>query len=296
MTTHDQDTAVTSVEKPVALSEQRDCLLVIYHRDKEHQGKRLELVNPTARIGRELDNDLVLLDEGVSRRHARIERSRDAWLLMDVGSRNGTLLNGAQLSGVKRLKNGDVIKMGSAIVKFLSGSDVESSMWEEMFQLAVTDTLTQLANRRRFDEELSTECGRVRRHGRDLSLIMLDIDYFKHVNDEHGHQAGDSVLFHIGQLIRARVRGHDLAARIGGEELAILMPETNLRGAATVAEELRQAIEHHTFEFADRHLHVTVSIGCAQYSAIDEDAAGFMGRCDGQLYAAKAAGRNRVCF
>ena len=100
----------------------------------------------------------------------------------------------------------------------------------------------------------------------------------------------------IGQLIRARVRGHDLAARIGGEELAILMPETNLRGAATVAEELRQAIEHFTFEFAERHLHITVSIGCAQYSAIDEDSANFMRRCDGQLYAAKAAGRNRVCF
>lgn len=294
MTTHDQDTAVTNVDKPVDVGTQRDCLLVIYHREKEQQGRRLELIGSRARIGREEDNDLVLLDEGVSRHHARLERGRDGWVVMDVGSRNGTLLNGRSLRGVERLKNGDVLKLGSVIIKYLSGSDVEASMWEEIIQIATTDTLTHLANRRRFDEELTTECGRVRRHGRDLSMIMLDIDHFKRVNDEHGHPAGDAVLSHIGQLIGARVRGHDVAARIGGEELAILMPETKLEGARSLAEELRSAIEQQVVEYGDRRLRVTVSIGCAEYA--QGDAASFFRRCDEKLYAAKAAGRNRIAW
>lgn len=296
MTTHEQDTAVTNVNSPVSLGEQRDCLIVIYHEDKAQQGKRLELVEGSAWLGRDAESDLVLLDEGVSRRHARVERREDAWLVMDVGSRNGTLLNGDPLSGVKRLKNGDLLKLGSVIVKYLSGSDLESSLYEEMFQLAITDNLTQLGNRRRFDDELVTECGRVRRHGRNLSVVMLDIDFFKQVNDEHGHAAGDAVLYQLGQVIRSRVRQHDVAARIGGEELAVLMPETDLRGALALAEELRRAIEQHVVELAEGRIHVTVSVGCAQFAPDDTDPVAFVKRCDERLYAAKAAGRNRVCF
>jgi two-component system, cell cycle response regulator len=293
--THDEDTAITDVHDPVALGGKRDCLIVVYQRDKDQQGKRLELAGGVARIGRDQDNDLVLLDEGVSRRHARVERSRDGWIVMDVGSRNGTLLNGKPLTGVERLNNGDVIKVGSAMVKYLSGQDVETSMWEEVFQLAITDNLTGLRNRRRFDEVLVTECGRERRHGRSLSLIMLDIDYFKRVNDRHGHPAGDAVLAQLGQLIRERVRGHDLAARVGGEELAILMPETDLPSARAVAEELRLAVQAQVVDYAEKSIRVTVSIGCAEYAMDDVDPASFVRRCDAQLYAAKSAGRNRVC-
>jgi diguanylate cyclase (GGDEF)-like protein len=293
--THDEDTAITNVHDPVALGGKRDCLIVVYQRDKEQQGKRLELSGGVARIGRDQDNDLVLLDEGVSRRHARVERSRDGWIVMDVGSRNGTLLNGEPLAGVERLKNGDVIKVGSAMVKYLSGQDVETSMWEEVFQLAITDNLTQLANRRRFDDVLAVECGRERRHGRSLSLAMLDIDFFKRVNDAHGHPAGDAVLARLGQLIRERVRSHDLPARLGGEELAILMPETSLEGARALAEELRLAVQALVVEYGEKSIQVTVSIGCAQYGVDDLEPTSFVRRCDEQLYAAKTRGRNRVC-
>jgi diguanylate cyclase (GGDEF)-like protein len=269
--------------------------MVVYHRDHEQQGKRLELGEQRVRIGREADNDLVVLDDGVSRWHLRVEPNRGGWLVMDVGSRNGTQLNGAPLEGVKRLKNGDLIKIGSAVIKYLSGQDVETNMWEEMFQLAVTDALTHLANRRQFDESLVTELGRVRRYGRSLSLLMLDIDHFKDVNDRHGHVTGDAVLFHVAQIIHDRVRHHDLAARFGGEELAVLMPETDLAGARIVAEELRRAVEQHVVEYAEQHLHVTVSVGCAELLPSDADAQAFLCRCDAQLYRAKAAGRNCVC-
>lgn len=293
--THEQDTAITDVDKPVALEEQRDCLIIIHHKEKGQQGKRLELHAKSVRLGRDADNDLVLLDEGVSRDHARIERRGESWLVMDVGSRNGTLLNGQPLSGVKRLKNGDMLKLGSVIVKYLSGSDLESSMYEEVYQLAITDNLTQLNNKFEFDKELATECGRVRRHARNLSLLLLDIDFFKRVNDAHGHPAGDAVLYQLGKLIRERVRNHDVAARIGGEELAVLMPETELQGARTLAEELRRAIEAHVVQYAERRIRVTVSIGCAQFGPLDSDPTSFLRRCDDKLYAAKAAGRNRVC-
>lgn len=270
-------------------------MLVVYHPEKEQQGRRLELTKGVVRLGRQDDNDLVILDDGVSRRHARLERSGDGWLAMDVGSRNGTLLNGTMLSGMKRLQNGDVLKLGSVMIKFLSGDDVEAALWEEMFQLATTDGLTNLQNRHRFDQELVSECARVRRHGRELSLLILDIDHFKSVNDAFGHPAGDAVLTQVASTIRARIRKHDFAARIGGEELAVLMPETSLAGARQVAEELRRAVEHQVCAYAEAKLRVTVSIGCAEYVSDDVEPASFMRRADEQLYRAKEAGRNRVC-
>ncbi|RYZ04032.1 MAG: GGDEF domain-containing protein [Myxococcales bacterium] len=295
--TYEDDTAVTDVDKPVAVGLQRDCLIVIYHKDKTQQGKRVELTSVAVRVGRDPDNDLVLLEEGVSRRHARVQPSVGAggWVVMDVGSRNGTLHNGKPLAGVTRLSNGDTIKLGSVIVKYLSGADLESAMYEEVYQLAITDNLTQLKNRRELDKELAAECGRVRRHGRDLSLMLLDIDFFKRVNDAHGHPAGDAVLMKLGALLLARVREQDIPARIGGEELAVLMPETDLAGAVALAEELRAAIAAEAVEVGDASVRVTVSIGCAQYGPQDADPAAFFGRCDEKLYAAKSGGRNRVC-
>jgi two-component system, cell cycle response regulator len=290
----EQDTAITDVSESVELPERADCLVIIHDKTKALHGKRCRLLGNVVRIGRRNDSEVVLEEEGVSRAHARLEYLDGHWVLMDVGSLNGTLLNDELLTGTSRLRNGDRIKIGSVIFKYLSGADVESEFLEEIYEIAITDHLTQLPNRRRFDEQLQIEFVRARRHERQLSLVLFDVDLFKHVNDEYGHQAGDEVLMAIGRIIRSRVRGEDLPARVGGEEFAILMPETSIEGARALAEALRRGIAEHVLRFGEIEVRVTISAGCATLRPTDMLAAQLYSRVDERLYEAKAAGRNCV--
>jgi two-component system, cell cycle response regulator len=292
-TIHDQDTAVTDVTQSVVVPARNDCLVVIHDRHTGRQGKRFDMASGTLRIGREDNNDVVFEDSGVSRAHARVERRGVNWVIMDVGSTNGTLVNDERLMGIRTLQNGDHIRLGSMILKYLSGNDIEAAFHEEIYRLAIVDSLTGLPNRRRFDEELCAEFVRARRYGRVLSLLLVDVDLFKQVNDEYGHPTGDSVLGHLGGLLRSRLRSGDLAARVGGEEFAVLMPETPLSGALALAEQLRSTVERSSMVY-EVEIRVTVSIGCAELDPADTAAQELFTRCDGKLYEAKKSGRNRV--
>jgi diguanylate cyclase (GGDEF)-like protein len=159
---------------------------------------------------------------------------------------------------------------------------------------ATTDSLTGLANRRTLDEELVLEWRRAHRVGDSLAFVLLDLDNFKQVNDTHGHPAGDAVLRAVGQVLLGGVRQVDLAGRYGGEEFALVLPETDLPGALKLAERLRAALESTPVELADgTTLHVTASFGVAlkdQLGSADE----LVAVADEALYAAKGAGKNRV--
>jgi len=159
---------------------------------------------------------------------------------------------------------------------------------------ATTDSLTGLANRWTFDEELALEWRRAERVGDPLALILLDIDNFKSINDGHGHQAGDEVLRKVGEVLAASVRQIDLAARYGGEEFAVIVPETDLDGAIDLAERLRSALETEEIELENGgRLSVTASFG----AAIKGDLPGgekLVAAADKALYEAKRAGKNRV--
>ncbi len=157
-------------------------------------------------------------------------------------------------------------------------------------QLSLHDAMTGLANRRAFDSFLAEGFGLAKRHGHALSLMLLDIDRFKSYNDDYGHPAGDELLKKLGVLIASLARETDLVARIGGEEFAVALPETDLAGARVIAERVRAAVEHsQLFRRA-----VTVSIGIAAMSDTTADPANLIQDCDALLYRAKAAGRNRV--
>lgn len=164
-------------------------------------------------------------------------------------------------------------------------------------ELATTDPLTQLKNRRMFYTQAEQNLASGRRSGQDISVLLLDIDHFKKVNDTHGHHAGDEVLVCVAQLLVALMRGADTVARFGGEEFVVLLPDTNKLGAAVLAERIRTAIERKKITVGGRNIPVTVSIGIATVSAAEvETIDQVLNVADQRLYLAKNNGRNRICL
>lgn len=292
---HEQDTLVTVNDPAVeGVVYGTDCLVIIHRRDGLPLTKRIDLARPIMRIGRDTTNDIVLEDTEVSRRHARLEARGRSWVLMDVGSTNGTFLNDRELDSCVKLRGGDRLKIGAQIFKFLTGDDVESAYHDEIYRLSITDNLTGIPNQRALRDELQRELSRARRHTLPTTFLMLDIDRFKQVNDLYGHLAGDAVLARVARAVRESTRDGDMVARYGGEEIAVLMPQTDLPEACGVAERIRAAIEALVTEYRGLSISVTVSIGCASLQPEDATLEDLVKRTDDKLYEAKSAGRNRV--
>jgi diguanylate cyclase (GGDEF)-like protein len=174
---------------------------------------------------------------------------------------------------------------------------VRARLYEQAERLATTDGLTGLVNRRRFNELLDQRLREAARYQRPLSLLLLDIDHFKKVNDTHGHPAGDAVLRGVAKLLQKSARETDVAARYGGEEMALILPETDAQGALAIAERLRKLVEQARHPTEQGALKVTVSIGISTAgvnSQAAETPAGLLEEADRALYRAKHGGRNRV--
>lgn len=164
----------------------------------------------------------------------------------------------------------------------------------ELVRLATTDSLTGISSRRHFFEELESELSRVRRSGAPTSLLMMDIDHFKNINDTHGHAAGDLVLRQFCELAGRQLRRSDRFGRLGGEEFALLLPDTDEAGAMQFAERFRRSVADTPVQSPQGSIPYTVSIGVAIFRADDASIDSFMARADAALYRAKAGGRNRV--
>jgi diguanylate cyclase (GGDEF)-like protein len=171
-----------------------------------------------------------------------------------------------------------------------------SQLYEQVKRLSITDTLTLLYNRRYLMEKLASEIDRCRRYGRNLSLMMADIDHFKKFNDSHGHQRGDELLRLVAGEFRHLVRKPDFVARYGGEEFTVVMPETDCKEAFHLAERIREAVEMLTAPGGESHAdnRISVSIGIAELPSHATDMASLIGEADDALYLAKSRGRNRV--
>lgn len=293
----DEKTRVTQVVQasPPEQGTGSDCVVVIYTAEPGLLGKRFVLDRTPLRIGRGADNHIILEGDSVSRRHAHLERRPDAWYVVDDGSTNGTYLNEDQVARESLLNNGDRIKIGPTILKFLSGLDAETKYHEEIYKMTIVDGLTQIHNKRYLFEALDKELIRARRYERELSLAIFDIDFFKNINDQFGHLAGDHVLRELARVVQDRIRRDEVFARYGGEEFVIVLPETGLGGARALSDNLRQRVESHGFTFQGERIPVTISIGCAQLTREDRAAADLIQRADEKLYEAKRGGRNRVC-
>ncbi len=296
MSEQDEKTRVTQVVQgaPPEQGGGSDCLVVIYTAEPGLLGKRFVLDRSPLRVGRGTDNHIVLEGDSVSRRHAHFERRGNDWWVVDDGSTNGTYLNEEQVQRDNALGNGDRIKVGPTILKFLSGLDAEAKYHEEIYRMTIVDGLTQIHNKRYLFEALEKELIRARRYERELSLVIFDIDFFKRINDQFGHLAGDYVLRELARVVQERIRRDEVFARYGGEEFVIVLPETNLTGALALAENLRQRVGTHVFIFQGERIPVTISIGCAQLFKEDKTAPDLIQRADEKLYEAKRSGRNQV--
>lgn len=284
------DETTTSSREPgdSASSEARAQLVQIYG---DGLGKSHRLHHEVT-IGREGANEIVLAEHDVSRFHARLyEEAGRAWVL-DLGSTNGTWVNGARIADATPLASGDRIKLGSTIFKFLEGGDVEALYHEEIYRLTITDGLTGLPNRRFFDEFLEREVARSLRHHRPLSLAMLDVDAFKTINDEHGHLAGDRVLVGVAEQVKKTIRREDLAARFAGDEIAIVLTETECEGAAAHCERIRRRVRKTAFDGVGG-MRVTISSGVVSADRPIEPQR-LLALADERLYEAKRDGRDRV--
>ena len=250
-------------------------------------------------IGRRADADLQLRDDGVSRRHASIEVAGEGAILRDLGSANGTWVEGRRTAEA-RLSDGSRVQIGGqTTLKFVWTDELEARYQMKLAEGALQDALTGLYNRRHLEERLASEVAAAQRHARPISLLVCDVDHFKAVNDQHGHLAGDEVLKMVAFVLRGAVRREDVLARYGGEEFVVIARETALEGASALAERIRRAVERSRCAWQGQDLGVTVSVGVSVWTGATELVAGRGERelfeaADRALYLAKEGGRNRV--
>jgi len=269
------------------------CLIVIYGHE---MGRRVQVGTEPLIIGRSPQSQMQIDQESVSRSHCRIRFSGNEFLVRDLGSTNGTYVNDDLVEEEGRLRHGDQLKVGRTILKFIVGDDVEVQYHEEIYRLMTTDGLTQLHNKRYFDEMIDREVARAKRYKRSFSLLVFDVDHFKNINDRFGHLAGDAILRQLGAVLLGRLRVNDVLARIGGEEFALITPEVGLEGATELAGKINRLIGDTRFEFDGARVDVTVSVGVAEWQPHYEDAADLFQTADAKMYEAKQSGRNRVCY
>jgi diguanylate cyclase (GGDEF)-like protein len=267
------------------------CLIVIYGPE---MGRRVQVGTEPVIIGRGAQCEIQVDQESVSRNHCRIRFSGTEFLVRDLGSTNGTYVNDDIVDEEGRLRHGDQLKVGRTILKFIIGDDVEVQYHEEIYRLMTTDGLTQLNNKRYFDEVLDKEVARAKRYKRTFSLLVFDIDHFKEINDRFGHLAGDAILRQLGAVLKGRLRVNDVLARIGGEEFALITPEVALDGAKELGGKINRLIADTRFEFEGTRVEVTISVGVAEWQPHYEDAWDLHKVADDRMYEAKRSGRNQV--
>lgn len=268
-----------------------------------HRGMRFALQGAEMIVGRGSQADIRLEDEMISRRHLAVRwvnwdqpTQLPQCFCEDLGSRNGTELNGVPLQGAVPLRERDRLFLGTTVLGFFLRDAEEIELDRTLYELATKDALTGLDNRHHFMALFTHHLERVRRHGHPMALLIIDADHFKQVNDRYGHDVGDLALKHIARLLKLSCRSTDVCARWGGEEFTVLAMDSAHDGAIVVAERIRDQIQQTPLVTPlNESLHLTVSVGGTLLRPDDclEEA---LRRADASLYHAKELGRNRTVF
>jgi len=258
-------------------------------------GQVLSVSQTPFTMGRHATNRLPIDDDSISRFHARFVNEDGKYFVEDLGSRNGTFLQGKRVTRAE-IRDDDWVQLGARVAFRFTLTDArQEGILRKLYESSTRDALTGAYNRRHFEDRLRAELAFAVRHATDCALILLDVDHFKRVNDTYGHPAGDEVLRHLAGICTRALRTEDVFARFGGEEFAVILRGASTRGAARLAERLREALSQHPAVCEGQQIAVTLSAGCAALSCCatpspDE----VIAIADRRLYAAKQGGRNRV--
>ncbi len=258
---------------------------------------RLSTTQPNT-LGRGDECAVPLADARLSRVHATIKHVGGVWMLTDDGSTNGTFVNDARVEKYSALEDGARILLGGAVsCRFTFVTEEEARALTRVYDAAMHDALTGVFNRKALDERLAAEIAFAVRHVASLSIVLLDIDDFKAINDKHGHLAGDAVLSDVATRVARAVRTEDVVARYGGEEFLVVARDIALDRAAQLAERLRAIVALEPVVFDSKIITVTASFGVASITCCGDKQKNthtLVSIADARLYAAKSAGRNRV--
>jgi len=271
-----------------------------------NKGMRYQINNHLTIVGRSSSSTWKLNDHAASRQHFRITYENHiapdqvpVCTIDDMGSRNGTELNGEKLKQPITMKERDRISVGQSVIGFFVRDDEELKQDQSLYLNATQDPLTGLKNRRMLQQYLKYHMKQAEKYSLPLAMILIDIDFFKKVNDTYGHDVGDDALCHLSDILRVSVREDDLLSRWGGEEFGIAMGGVSKDAAAKLAERLRETTELTPMElgedYDDDELKMTISVGGAEFKQGDTIESLFQ-RCDQALYKAKKNGRNQVVF
>lgn len=282
----------TRVVVPAAPRSRREpaCLVIV---NGAQFGVEARVEDAPLVIGRADDCGLTIANSSVSRHHCRVFREDAGYVVEDLGSTNGTFVNGERARHFP-LRDGDRLRVGNCELKFFGEGSAEASYHRELLNHAVFDALTGLYNRRQSREMLEHAFDRGRGGPSGLRLMILDLDHFKQVNDRHGHLAGDKVLFGFAELLKALLPADIVAGRLGGEEFIVFGAQIPAGEFRALAERIRASVHDADMPIDNGTLKITVSIGIAAQAPDMRTAADLLRAADASLYQAKLGGRNRV--
>lgn len=292
----EDDNANTTTEEPSELASGPERLYLVGLTGPD-AGVEFHLDRAAMVLGRGPGASLVVSDGAASRRHAQLlvvpdpaAHARRVVQVDDLESTNGLFVNGKRVSRAT-LQSGDKLAVGKTVFRLERRDDFDAAFYDRLRQMATTDALTGTGNRWSLAQELKRQESERQRYNRIFSIIIIDVDHFRRVNERCGHGGGDQALRAVAAVIAANLRDSDRLFRYGGDEFVVLLASTDAAGARRVAERIRGSVETLVFEHLAETVPLAVTIGGAEAGAPD-----VVDRADRALFLAKSEGRNRVRF